>query len=110
MTRTRTRPLVLLAVALGAAAGLAACGPRDTIRPDQGDSTRAWKAKQRVNPAPAEGQPAGLDSEEAAAIHATYKDSLGGGGGKSSNDSGSRVMILSDDGGGSRGKGGSYKK
>jgi hypothetical protein len=75
---------------------LGGCASREHIRPDHGEKTRAFLAKQRVHPEAAREHPRGLDSEESAIIHATYRKNLGGTS-KTDKKSPSRVLIVEDD-------------
>lgn len=54
------------------------CGPREHIRGDFGAATHAFFQRQKIFAEAAQGAPRGLDSEEAALIHGTYRKQLGG--------------------------------
>jgi hypothetical protein len=56
---------------------LAACGGHPHLHESYGRSNQAAFAAQRIDPQPAQGSPAGLDSEEAALIHGSYRHTLG---------------------------------
>ena len=59
---------------------------------------RTFSVKQRVHRTAALGSPTGLDSEEAALIHESYRKNLGGSEAKGSD----RVLLLTGDGAGSQ--------
>ena len=88
--------VVCACVALFAMLGLgpAAC----TSHYRHGRQTRAYFVAQRVSPQGARGAPAGLDSEEASLIHASYRQSMAPEGynpQREGNDA--QVLIISDD-------------
>lgn len=72
------RSLLILAAA-GALVLTLGCAPREHLRKDWGRSVHARFAKQQVFLEPAEGMATGLDSEEAAMINASYRQSMAGG-------------------------------
>ena len=74
------RSLLLMVAAGTLTLGMAlGCAPREHLRKDYGRLTHARFAKQQVYLEAAKGNPEGLDSEEAAAIHANYNKQLTGG-------------------------------
>ena len=89
----RTVSMFGFAIALLALAG---CANREHMSEDYGRKTRTFFARQHVNQTPAQGSPAGLDSEEAALIQASYRESLGAPKAASPSDSTSRVLLLEE--------------
>jgi hypothetical protein len=63
--------------------------------PNYGTSTRTFFAKQRVYFDPSEETPTGLDSEEAALVHAAYRKSMGDDK-RTAKDPASRVLLLQE--------------
>lgn len=74
----------------------AACADREHIRDDYGQRVRTFPAMQRVYAQAAVGTPTGLDSEESAVIHKSYRAGLSGKAGGGGAREGSRVLILGD--------------
>jgi hypothetical protein len=88
------RTIALLALLLaGVSLG---CGPRDHLRPDHGKASRAYYEKQKLPGPPVAGVPRGLDSEEATAIHGTYRKNLGGQAGGDAAGAPGRVLLLQE--------------
>lgn len=75
---------------------LGGCASREHIDSNFGVRTRAFLAKQRVNPTAAVENPRGLDSEEAALIHGNYRTQLGSKESKTPNAAASRVLVLEE--------------
>lgn len=85
--------LTFLLVALSMA--LFSCTARDHQLTDYGKHSRAFFARQHVFSEGAVATPSGLDSEEAAAIHGSYRQSLAGGKGQqAAKDESARVLLL----------------
>lgn len=63
-------------LALATAALFVGCTYVEHLRPDQGKQFRLFFARQQVFPEAATGNPMGLDSEEAAVIHAKYNKQM----------------------------------
>lgn len=84
---------LFLVLVLGAAA---ACARRAHTRSDFGVQNKAFFDRQAE--AAGRGSAQGLDSEEAAAIHQRYRDTIGKPGTTSRNDPGSSVLILQEPG------------
>jgi hypothetical protein len=76
---------------------LSGCGPRPHIHPDHGRASYGYWSKQRLYNKAEEGVPRGLDSEEAALIHANYRKQHGGAAAGEGKDSPSRVLLLQED-------------
>src|SRR6185503_7214964 len=93
MKRTRIQTTLWAVLAIGAASFAAACADREHIRDDYGQHVRAFQNRQRVYAQAATGTPTGLDSEESAVIHKSYRSGLSGKSGGEARDS-SRVLIL----------------
>lgn len=79
-----------------ALAAAAACARRPHTRSDFGVQNKAFFDRQAD--ATRRGSAQGLDSEEAAAIHQRYRDTIGKPGAASRNDPGSSVLILQEPG------------
>ena len=77
---------------------LAACASREHMSDQYGQQTRGMFKAQHVNVQATQGSPGGLDSEEAALIQNTYKESLGGAAKRSEPDAASRVLLLREPG------------
>ena len=95
MKRSRMKTLCFASFVCALATGSSACANREHIRDDYGQHVRAFQTKQRVYAHAATGTPNGLDSEESAAIHKSYRSGLSGanaGGGRDD----SRVLILGE--------------
>ena len=95
MKRSRIKTLCFASLLCGLASFSSACADREHIRDDYGQRVRAFQAKQRVYARAASGSLNGLDSEESAAIHKSYRSGLSGasaGGGRDD----SRVLILGE--------------
>ena len=71
------------------------------ISPDHGKALHKYFKKQRIWEEPAEGELAGLDSEEATLIHAGYRSDFGGKAGATPTQSG-RVLVLEEGKGGKK--------
>lgn len=85
--------LVTLLMALGMA--FISCTVRDHRLTDYGKHSREFFARQHVFSEGAVETPSGLDSEEAAAIHGSYRQSLAGGKGRqSARDDSAKVLLL----------------
>jgi hypothetical protein len=72
------------------------CGPREHIRPDHGQKTKAFLAKQHVYTQAAPDRPQGLDSEESSIIYANYKANMKSGCKSGAEESKSRVLIVDE--------------
>jgi hypothetical protein len=98
MTTNITRFLHLFIVAALASASMLAggCASREHIDPNYGVRTRTFYERQRVYSQASRDNPQGLDSEEAAIIHGTYRKKLGGEKKSEEKESPSRVLILDD--------------
>lgn len=83
---------------------VAGCASREHMSEDYGRKSRVFFARQHVHNAPATGSPAGLDSEEAALIQASYRESLGAPPAPAANASSSRVLVLEEPKDGKQGK------
>ena len=81
--------------AIAVALGLSACGAREHLRQDFGKRTNAYFDKQRVRTDAAPGGPAGLDSEEAGIVYATYRKQLGKQA-EGTKDAPAKVLILEE--------------
>ncbi len=104
MTTTNGSRLILLALALAATLGGAACN-RAHLSPYYGKSYNAWFASQHVRTEPADSEPtrralSSLDAQEAAAISKNYRRTVGG---QDSQSQGQMVMIGQAHGGSSEG-------
>lgn len=75
---------------------MAGCPSREHIRPDYGQKTRAYFAKQQVYPRAATDRPQGLDSEESSLIYANYRQNLRGKGKAETGSSPSRVLVVEE--------------
>jgi hypothetical protein len=84
-------PSVVLALCLGAGG----CGPRAHIRAGYGKEVRQAKTRQVAWPA-STATPLGLDSEEAAIIHASYRKQLGRGSQDETVRSGASILIVEE--------------
>lgn len=71
------------------------CASRENMSPNYGERTKAFFAAQHVHSEAAKGSPAGLDSEEAYIIHASYKKGIGGKKGKIK-ETGAQVLVLKE--------------
>jgi hypothetical protein len=94
--RTVSSICVAAAVATMALAG--GCTRRAHMRDDFGVPTRSFYDRQAA--ATKDGGGDGLDSEEAALIHANYRKTLGNGAGARTADPKSQVLIVEPDGNG----------
>ena len=92
ITLKNCRSALLAGVALLLVAGCHS----EHLAPNFGVKTRTFFAKQRVYPAAAESNPSGLDSEESALIHASYRKDMGGSGKAEPKESPSRVLIVQE--------------
>lgn len=79
---------------------LSGCGARVHIHPDFGRASHGYWVKQRLFAEAEKGSPRGLDSEEAAIIHASYRKQHGGA--AQERDSASKVLLLQEDKGGKK--------
>lgn len=87
--------LALIVLVLGS--GLAAsCGGGAHLSDNFGRRTRATFAAQHVSDEVVMEAPAGLDSEEAAAIQASHRASLGAPAARATSDASSRVLVLEE--------------
>ena len=86
----------LTVVAIVAVCLMGGCASREHIGPDFGVKTRGFFEKQRVYPIAARGNPKGVDSEEAALIHGSYRKDMGGSGRSEPKESPSRVLIVQE--------------
>ena len=73
---------------------LSACGSRQHMSEGYGEQSHRFFVKQRVNANATQGSPSGLDSEEAALIQSSYKNSLGHE--RAPTEASSRVMLLQE--------------
>lgn len=89
---------VPLLVLLGLLVGSSGCASREHMEDEHGRKTREMFRAQHVYSDAAQGAPRGLDSEEAALIHAKYRENLGGkrAGKAQAKDSPAKVLILQD--------------
>jgi hypothetical protein len=85
-----------LTALIGAALLVLAGCHSEHLGPNYGVRTRAFFAKQRVHPTAARDNPSGLDSEESALIHASYRKNMGGKGTAEPKESPSRVLIVEE--------------
>jgi hypothetical protein len=88
-----SKSFFLTAMAIVTMLGLTACHS-EHLHPNYGKKTQAIFAKQRVFPRAAQSNPSGLDSEEAALIHTSYRKNMGGTGAAESKESSSRILIV----------------
>ena len=88
--------LAALLLLTAAVALLGGCPSREHMRDDYGQKTRAFFAAQHVYADAARDQPTGLDSEESALIHGTYRKNLGGQAKGEKKDSSARVLIVEE--------------
>lgn len=83
-----------------ACAGLLAlgggCADREHLRKDYGRRFHQRLIKQRIYRTAASGIPKGLDSEEAALIHAGYRKQMGGRQAREPSDSPAKVLLVQD--------------
>ncbi len=92
--------LILFSAFLFASIGLLlGCGPREHLGPNFGKQTRLILEQQPIFANAEKSSPKGLDSEEAAIIHANYRRQLSGDKGQDPKDS-ERVLLLQDEGDG----------
>jgi hypothetical protein len=75
---------------------VAGCPSREHIRPDYGQRTRGYFARQRVHPQAASDRPKGLDSEESSIIYANYRENLKGEGAVAPREAPSRVLVVEE--------------
>lgn len=80
---------------------LSGCGARLHIHPDHGRASYGYWIQQRLYAEAEKGSPRGLDSEEAAIIHASYRKQHGAAPAEAKH-SASRVLLLQEDKGGKR--------
>ena len=85
---------VVVAMVVIGSAGIGGCASHYV----RGRQTRLYFVQQRVNPRGATGSPGGLDSEEAALIHARYRQSMAPEG-YAGRTEGSDVLVIREDGG-----------
>jgi hypothetical protein len=95
MKRSRIQTLCLASILCALSSFGSACADREHIRDDYGQHVRAFQTRQRVYGRAATGTPNGLDSEESAAIHKSYRSGLSGASAGGARD-GSRVLILGE--------------
>jgi hypothetical protein len=92
-----TKRLVTLVLLLSGIVFCAlACGPRVHIRADHGKASRAFFQGQRLHAVAEKGDPQGLDSEEAAMIHANYRKQHGASGKSEPRDSPAKVLLVQE--------------
>ena len=73
------------------------CASREHIRPEYGQHTREFYARQQVYKEAEKEAQTGLDSEEASMVHGNYRKNMGGGS-KASSDPGSKVLLIEENG------------
>lgn len=83
---------ILAGSVFASAALVGGCARREHIRPDHGETSRQWHEAQRA--ATEVGPASGLDSEEAAAIHESYRRVLTGDAPDTRDDS--EILILEE--------------
>lgn len=93
MTRRISVIVSLSALALASCALLSGCARQQHIRKDFGVKTHEFFRRQQ---APSKKAPVGLDSEEAALIHKSYRMSLGNPSGQATRDKGSQVLLVQE--------------
>jgi hypothetical protein len=76
---------------------LTGCASREHMRPDFGEKTKTYFAKQHVHQEASTKPPMGLDSEEAAIVQSTYRKNLGKQSGAATKDPGAKVLLLQKD-------------
>jgi len=89
-TPARLRSLLICSALL---VSLVGCANREHMRDDYGKEVREFYAKQRVYAQAVPEPPTGLDSEEAAGIHASYRKSIAGSTAAPA-DANARVLML----------------
>ncbi|MBN2526279.1 MAG: hypothetical protein JXR76_07790 [Deltaproteobacteria bacterium] len=73
------------------------CTSRQHMDLNYGHSNAAALASQRVYPGSSSAQPNGLDSEEAAIVHDSYRRSIGKKGSSKGSSEPARVLLIEDD-------------
>ena len=86
---------VCLVLSLLLTSALSGCASREHMGEGFGERRNEFFAKQRAYPTASVEAPTGLDSEEAALVHAAYRKALGGGK-EAARDPGSRVLIVQE--------------
>jgi hypothetical protein len=92
----RAQHIASVAIVVWAALALAACANREHMSEDYGRKSRVFFARQHVHDKATAGSPSGLDSEEAALIQASYRESLGAEQASPSASSSSRVLLIEE--------------
>lgn len=85
-----------LAIVVWIVLGLAGCANREHMSEDYGRKSRVFFARQHVHDKATAGSPSGLDSEEAALIQTSYRESLGAEQASPSENSNSRVLLIEE--------------
>lgn len=73
------------------------CASRQHMSPDYGNSAEAVLEAERVYPSSSNHQPDGLDSEEAAIVHDSYRRSISHKDSSASGQNASKVLLIEDD-------------
>ncbi|MFH1130745.1 MAG: hypothetical protein V1754_05380 [Pseudomonadota bacterium] len=76
--------------------GMFGCRSREHLRADFAKSNRENFSRQRIHKEAAKESPIGLDSEEAAIVHKTYRKQIGGESAAEPKDSPTRVLLLQE--------------
>ena len=92
MTKSSLSAWFLSGLLVASAALVGGCSRREHIRADYGEPSRAWFHAQAL--ATEREQATGLDSEEAAMIHRSYRSALGRDGGRAQDQS--QVLIIEE--------------
>lgn len=72
------------------------CASREHMSENYGKQSRTFFARQHVHTAATTGSPAGLDSEEAALIQTSYRQTLGAPSAPTPSTNSSRVLLLEE--------------